>query len=466
LADRGRGTFLYCLDDQHWYHHHAGRWQPNLGRAQIMQAAEASAEMIPDRAQRQRAGMRPRLEAAVGLAACEPGLAVRTSEFDRNKTLFNLQNGTVNLSMGQLRPHAPEDRITHLAPVSFDTNARCSGWLAFVDWLTCRDQTLARYLQCLAGYCCSGLTHEKKIWLFFGPRGNNGKTVFMTVLCRLLGSYATTTPARTILTDGTGDHPTALADLAGKRLVWVLEVGEGQQLNESLIKGMTGSDPIKARRMLENFWQYEPQFKLLLPCNHLLEVRGTDSAIWGRLSVVPFNAHVADEEIDPNLADTLLAEGPGIVNWLVDGFQEWAKNGLPACAAVAAASAEYRTDMDELRDFFAARTVEAKDDYCEFGPLYRAYLGWAGTAGVDRPKSKRALGLDLKARGFRRQESNGFTKWWGLRLRDNVPLDGSDNHDERHTSPVALNGSTQHTPDRDRSSTDDPVKSSRLVLDL
>jgi putative DNA primase/helicase len=431
LVRRHGRVFLWVEALRHWMAFDSRRWRIDDDGA-MMRAAKATAMVRASQS-------RSRLEAMTVLARSEPGMAARPEDFDRDPLLLNLDNGTLDLRTVTLRPHDPADKITKLAPVVFDPDARCPGFLAFVDWLTCGDCQRARYLQRALGYSLTGLTREQVLFIAHGL-GRNGKSTLFTVLLRLLGEYATTAQSRVFLAAGSDDHPTGLADLAGRRVVWLSEIGEGQRLDESLVKQATGSDPIKARRMREDFWQFVPQFKLWLPCNDRPEIRGVGLAIWRRLRVIPFTATIGEDKIDRALPDKLLAEAPGILNWLVTGCLAWQSDGLGTCTAVEQATAAYRLDMDELGDFLASRTIRADDDYAEFGALYRAYLSWAGPAGVDRKLSKRAFGLNIAARGFRKQESNGATKYWGLKLRDEssitAEVERSDSTNERSSSVV------------------------------
>src|SRR3954447_14127561 len=86
---------------------------------------------------------------------------------------------------------------------------------------------------------------------------------------------------------GGDGHPTERADLFGKRLVVAIETGEGTRINETLIKELTGSDKIRARRMREDPWEFDPTHKVLLGTNHKPAVQGTDHAIWRRLKMLP-----------------------------------------------------------------------------------------------------------------------------------------------------------------------------------
>ncbi len=94
-------------------------------------------------------------------------------------------------------------------------------------------------------------------------------------------------------------HPTSVADLFGKRFVAAVETGEGRRLNEPLVKELTGGDRITARRMREDFWQFDPSHKIWLATNHRPVIRGTDEGIWRRLKLIPFTVQFPQDNRMP-----------------------------------------------------------------------------------------------------------------------------------------------------------------------
>ena len=156
------------------------------------------------------------------------------------------------------------------------------------------------------------------------------------------------------------DHPTALTDLHGKRLVACIETDDGRRLAEALVKELTGGDPIRARRMREDFWQFMPTHKVVLACNHRPTVRGTDHAIWRRLKLVPFNVVIPPKERDKQLPAKLREELPGILAWAVRGCLDWQQHGLGEPKAIIDATADYQTTEDMLLNFIDECCVIAR----------------------------------------------------------------------------------------------------------
>ena len=112
-------------------------------------------------------------------------------------------------------------------------------------------------------------------------------------------------------------HPTERADLLGKRFVAAIETEQGRKLAEVFVKEATGGDPIRARRMREDFWEFQPTHKVFLATNHKPIITGTDTAIWERIRLVPFRVTIPPDERDTTLPDKLAGELPGILAWAV-----------------------------------------------------------------------------------------------------------------------------------------------------
>ena len=109
--------------------------------------------------------------------------------FTKDEGLFNLQNGTFDLHEQVLREHRQTDYITKIANASLSEFASCQRWLSFIDEITDGNDGLARFLQKLCGYMLSGDRGEQIIVFLLGE-GANGKSVFLSVLKHVFGTYA------------------------------------------------------------------------------------------------------------------------------------------------------------------------------------------------------------------------------------------------------------------------------------
>src|SRR5215204_462053 len=156
----------------------------------------------------------------------------------------------------------------------------------------------------------SGVVSEEVLVILHGS-GDNGKTTLVNAILDTLGDYALQAAPELLLAKR-GAHPTELTDLFGRRFVACSETDDGRRLAESLVKQLTGRDRIRARRMREDYWEFEPTHTVFLATNHRPEVRGTDHAIWRRIKLAPFEVTIPEAEQDKRLVEKLRKELPGI----------------------------------------------------------------------------------------------------------------------------------------------------------
>lgn len=336
------------------------------------------------------------------LVKSQPGIPVMPGEFNRDSMLFNVENGTIDLRTGKILAHCAADKITQIAPVVFDPAATCPHWRAFIELIFCGDAELIRYVKAAAGYSLTGSTEEHSLFFCYG-KGSNGKSTFLNTLRDIHGDYGLAAAKDLLLTNGNEQHPTAMADLFGRRWVNCIEADEGKRLCESTVKMLTGGDAIRARGMRENFYEFQPTHKIWLSANHKPTVRGDDDGIWRRIKLIPFAHKFTDEQKDTKFPDKLRAEWSGILNWMLEGLADWRANGLVTPSAVAVASTEYRAEQDRLADWIEDRCIVASGVKSKAKALYDDYLSWAGTGAM----SSTAFGTKLAER-YEKKRGNGI----------------------------------------------------------
>jgi putative DNA primase/helicase len=294
------------------------------------------------------------------LRLAKADLAVSPEKLDTDPMLLNVENGTVDLRTGSLRPHLPEDLITKLAPVEFDPVAEASRFMKFLKQ-TLVDAELIAFVQRFLGYSLTGSTEERALSVLHGV-GKNGKSTLVEVFQNLMGDYSTTTNPDVVMRHRNGDATAqyALAELKGVRLVSVSKTNRGVELEEATVKQITGNDTIGARAPYGRPFAYRPQFKLWLSTNHKPEIPDGSEAIWDRLRLIPFKKRFDGRRADPKLPEKLRGEMSGVLAWAVQGCVEWHANGLGTATAVDDATAAYRSETDVLQRFFSDECEIAK----------------------------------------------------------------------------------------------------------
>jgi putative DNA primase/helicase len=370
-------------------------------------------------------GNKTKINAMVDQAKCH--LWQKPDIFNQNKNLFNVQNGTLNLEAeynGEesfdgivLQKHSRKDFITKVANVQYDPNApQPQNFLKFIyDILP--DDEIRNFMQRFCGYCLTGDTSESIVAMFWGG-GSNGKSTLIDIIDYILGDYAMTTPFGTVLqsdkgSKGGGDATPDLARLPGARFVSAAEPDTGARLSEGAVKKVTGSDVLPARHLNKDFFEYVPQFKLVLSFNNKPYIRGQDEGIWRRLILIPFEQRFVDEELldkNPhakpkikNLDKAMRKEASGILNWMLDGYRLWAETGLKIPEKIRAITDEYRQDSNPIYDFLSSWCVRDPKGTIQAKRCYTAYKLWCSDNGVD-PISFTAFGTWIKDMNFEKTD--------------------------------------------------------------
>jgi putative DNA primase/helicase len=341
------------------------------------------------------------------LARADRRLAASPEQFDADPWLLNTPAGTVDLRTGELRKHDHNDYCTKVTAVA--RGGECPRWRAFLKRVMGNDQELLQFVRRMAGYLLTGITNEHAFFFLYG-QGANGKSVLVKTLMDLLGDYAINAPIETFLAAKFDRHPTEVARLYGARVVSAGEPDQGRIWKTSLIKVVTGGDKVTGRFMYKDFFDFVPQFKLVVAGNHKPSLMSVGEAMRRRLHLVPFNVTIRPGERDKSLADKLRDEWPGILAWSIEGCLEWQRQGLAPPPAVRAATDDYFGEEDTFGHWLEAYCVRKPGAWTSSADLYGSWAGFARDRGEESGTSK-VFAQDLETRGYepkRRPDARGF----------------------------------------------------------
>lgn len=328
-------------------------------------------------------------------------------------------------------PHDRDLRMTKIMATGYDPDASAPIFRAFLDRIMPAPEMQA-FLQRWFGYSMLGLTSEQALAFFYGM-GANGKSALTDLMARLMGSYAATAKIESLTGQNRrsgGDATPDLINIVAARMVRASEPEKGVQWQEGLIKQLTGGEPILVRALNENFFEAVPIFKLTIGGNHAPDIRGMDDGIWRRLMIVPFDVQIPKAERDPLIVDKMLAEGPGILNWLVAGAVAWLEQGLAPPAQVSSATDDLRQDADPYGKFLEDSCLVTGDerDSLTSRELILAFMYWQMRRG-ETPFKERTIANNMKdhsrrwrspktGRQFTARETGKFHGYDGVKFTD------------------------------------------------
>ena len=363
------------------------------------------------------------------LEMAQPELTRDLAEFDARHYHLNVLNGTIRLDAGcRLMPHRQSDMITRMARVAYDPKADCPKFRAYVDMIL-PDPRTALFVQKWLGYSLTGDITEQCFVMFDG-RGSNGKSTLVGACAIVMGDYAQNAPIETFLhndnRNGGGPSPD-LARLPGVRMVRTSEPSKGARLCESRVKMWTGGEEVTARHLNRGFFDFVPCGKITMSCNVRPRIAGKDEGIKTRVLVVPFKYRFPRRSGGKKLKwDEKFAreEGPGILNWLLDGYRMWAEDGLDVPPEVQAATEEMFNDQDPVGQAVRAVLIDtgADEDKAQAMAVMDACKRYFKREGIE-VKSDTAIGTRLVELGLRKRTIRGLRHYIGVKVNPDYAFD-------------------------------------------
>ena len=438
FADQYRDRVRYCDKWKSWVVYDGRRWVKDtdglqvgmLMKDSILSIYDEAAKLEGDAAMEWRkhavkSEAASRREGALRLARYE--LAISVDRFDADPQVLNCRNGALDLRTFTLQPQSAEAFCTRMAETDYVPGATDATWERFITEKLPDPQTRA-WVQMGCGYALTGDRREEIMLNFYGPT-RGGKTTMAQTLESMLGDYATTVPAEAFMrsrrdNDGEGNRPT-LARLKGTRLVVSAEASDHHQLDDGLVKLITGGDPLSATAKYEHPMVFKIEFLWVLHGNYLVKVRGDDPAIWNRIRLVPFNVTVKKEAEDPTIKAYLTSDPAArsaVLAWCVEGLRRYQANpvGLKKPPPeVVKATEEYRDKMNALATFIEACCVLEAGARVSASELRTRYEAWCIRENV--PAKSRASSKDMaeRLRELRCEEARTKSEryWVGIRLQ-------------------------------------------------
>lgn len=228
--------------------------------------------------------------------------------------LVNLQNGVLDITTGQLRPHSPTLGFRSVLPFPFDPTATCPTFDVWIKEITLNRRDLERTLIDLMAYCLYP-AYPDACFAFLIGGGSNGKSTFLRILKALLGKENISSVNISQLLE----NRFMLSTLDGKLANLSAESGARTLSPEAVqrLKELTGNDEITVEVKHGHPYSMVNHAKLIFACNELPKLGETTEAIFRREVVVPFEMNILSKAggENSNIEDTIIArEMPGIMN--------------------------------------------------------------------------------------------------------------------------------------------------------
>ena len=304
-------------------------------------------------------------------------------------------NGLLELPAGKLHQHGPEYFSLNGVDYDYDPNApEPETWLRFLNDLWPDDPASIFTLQQWMGYCLTPDTRHQKSLLLVGPK-RSGKGTIARIMSAVLGPANVCAPTLAGLASNFG-----LSALMGKLLAIIsdarLSTRTDQVIVAERVLSITGEDPITIDRKHRDPITVKFPTRIMLLSNELPRVNDSSGAFASRFVILKMERSWYGNE-DPNLADKILENRAGILNWAIQGHRDLVEAGR---------FVQPETGADVVRELedLGSPVGAFVDERCQVGPghqvpattLWQDWSLWCEGQSCDRGNMQ-TFARDLRA---------------------------------------------------------------------
>lgn len=322
------------------------------------------------------------------------------NKMDQNPYLLCFNNYVIDFKTKMCRKGQPDDYIsksTNIDYVPLDVNKH-AGTIkeinTFIDELF-PNEKLRNYMWEHLASCLVG-TNENQSFNIYNGSGRNGKSKLVDLMSKGLGDYKGTVPI-TLITqkrNSIGSTSSEIVQLMGTRYAVMQEPSKGDQINEGIMKEITGGDPIQGRALFKDTVTFMPQFKLVVCTNTLFDIKSNDDGTWRRIRVCDFESKFIetpyeDEQfsrevypyqfkIDKKIDEKFNNWAPIFMSMLIERAYK-SQGNVGDCSIVMASSNQYREGQDYLAEFVKDKIYKKMGSKIKKTELLETFKIWYTT---------------------------------------------------------------------------------------
>ena len=353
-------------------------------------------------------------------------------KLDTNPYLLCFKNGVVDFKEKTFRSGRPEDNISMCTNIEYhalDEIKHKATMDVIYDFLhkLFPEKELYDYMYDHLASTLIGTSSNQTFNMYIGI-GQNGKSVLVSLMEKILGEYKGDVPL-TLVTEGRtkiGGLSPEVVQLKGKRYAVMQEPSKGDRINEGVMKQLTsGIDPIQARApYMPQAITFIPQLKLVVCSNTMMEIKSNDHGTWRRIRVVPYKSLFTENPVQGDPEKPFQFK---IDKHIIEKFDDWkevfaamlvkhamATDGVVKdCQMVMAASNEYRESQDYIAEFIRDKIIVSTNGKVKKSELNNEFSIWyQSTYGRGGPSPKDVH--EYMDKQFGRQKNQ---VWTGIKIR-------------------------------------------------
>lgn len=354
------------------------------------------------------AGIRPcqrLLKSVIELARIQ--VNIPNELWDSHKEYLPCKNGLLHIPSRTLIDHNPNFYFSTGVDFNYDPDADCPN---FKYVLNTTIAEVSDFLQEFAGYALTTDTsHETAVWLY-GPPGS-GKSTILIGIQAMLGPRSGTINLADI-----ENNSFSLSEIPGKTLLTSFEQPTKKYLATDILNRLISGESVTVNRKFRDPINITSIAKVMWAMNELPVITSANNGLLRRVKVIRFPLLLEDKR-DRTLKDQVKKEGPGILNWALDGLDRLNKRGdFAPPNKVLEATNNFKENVD-IPALFLEEMCEVGTEYSQkASELYAPYKEWCNANGF-KPQSITAIAEEWRRLGLESYPSNGCRKWQGVRIK-------------------------------------------------
>lgn len=244
-------------------------------------------------------------------------------ESDNNNKIINVRNGLLDITTMELKPHTPDFISVTQIQTDYVPGFHAPNWdKAISDWMNGDEKDeKTKILQKFSGYCLTQSTQADKALFLLGS-GSNGKSVFARVINQIIGRDSTSNLSLDDLNRDFGP-----INLLGKQVNITEEIEDGKITATRVIKDAISGNLITANVKFGSYVTFNAKAKFIICTNTMPKIVDPSNGFHRRVLPVRFNNSFIDNP-DTFLTARLYSELPGILNWMIEGLNEFIKDDM------------------------------------------------------------------------------------------------------------------------------------------
>ena len=358
--EKAGGKFLYCLEDDRFYHYTSGYWKP-LFEVEFLGIIQENIKEIT----RFSIGRRKQIVDNF------KQLGRKHLEDFNSYELINLKNYMFDPKGNNVLEHKPEYYSTNQLPYIYDSNAKCELWIKSINEILENDKQKIGILQEFFGYCLTRDIKQHKAMLLLGE-SRSGKSTILQTLRNVVGiDNCSSIPLKYIA------NPQATPMLINKLVNIDTDVSAKAAEFEAEFKTITSGEPVHCNQKFIAAFDFVPYCKIVMAANIFPKITDHSSAFYNRLLLIPCEKVFSEEEQNRNLLKQLEEELSGILNWSIEGLNRLTKRGrFEQYDFMRDAVQELEDENNPVNIFFEDHIEIEMGTWTEKGELYDKYKNW------------------------------------------------------------------------------------------